>query len=157
MKVKINRWYNALLASLLALLGFDSCSKETETPDEYGAPYAEYQIRGNVTDEDGQPIPGIKARLGHLYDDNDLGQIQVMPYPVDSAETNAKGELQIDAPVYGPDMSMVLTDEDGDLNGGEFLSDTIALSDMKKEQVEEGKGWYQGKYKVSFTRQLKKK
>ena len=42
MKVRFNRWYNALLTALLAMLGYKSCS--LNSPDEYGTPTVDYQV-----------------------------------------------------------------------------------------------------------------
>ena len=137
MKVKINRWYNALLASLLALLGFDSCSKVTETPDEYGAPYADYQVIGTVTDEDGIPVEGIKALLSELipeYTDQEGQNFNT----ISTAQTLADGSFSLDHEFFylEPELAVILQDVDGDANGGEFLPDTVQLKDMKEEQVD---------------------
>ena len=158
MKAKTNHLCNVLAGSMLALLGFESCDRITEQPDEYGAPYAEYQIRGTVTDEDGTPVEGIKAHLSELipeYTDQE-GQNY---YTISTAQTVADGSFSLDHKFfYGePELAVILQDEDGDANSGEFLPDTVQLKDMKEEQVEKGKSWYKGKFRYSFTRLLKKK
>ena len=62
MKVRFNRWYNAVLTALLSMLGFGCSSSEDQTyVAMYGAPADRFQIRGQVTDEAGTPIQGIKA------------------------------------------------------------------------------------------------
>ena len=45
--------FNGLLSSVLALLGY-SCNVLGETPDEYGTPYARYEVKGKVTDKESQ-------------------------------------------------------------------------------------------------------
>ena len=58
MKVRFNRWYNAVLTALLSMLGY-GCSSSEDPTDAlmYGVvPVAEYQIRGQVTDEAGTPV-----------------------------------------------------------------------------------------------------
>lgn len=157
MKKNWKKVSNTLMGSLIATLGFEACDKIIDTPDEYGAPYAEYQVRGTVTDEEGTPIEGIKARMGQFFVDN-AGKEQAF-FDTDSAYTDEKGELTIEGKSFYDETrtAIILTDEDGEQNGGELQSDTIAMRDMKKEQIEEGKGWYQGKFRLSFTRQLKKK
>ena len=67
MKVRFNRWYNAVLTALLSMLGY-SCSSddivdEYGVPVEYGVPTAHFIMKGTVTDEAGTPIQGIKATL----------------------------------------------------------------------------------------------
>lgn len=162
MRVRFNHWYNALIASLLAMLGFDSCSNVTDAPDEYGAPYATYQIRGTVTDEEGNPIPGIKGRLGVVITNPDVSSTLYVAHG-DSAVTDSEGHLIIDniserTHYLVPGRTVVeLKDEDGEANGGDFSADTLRFDDMKKTQLEKGDGWYQGKFEYSFTQKLNKK
>lgn len=162
MRVRFNHWYNALMASLLAMLGFDSCSNVTDAPDEYGAPYATYQIRGTVTDEEGNPIPGIKGRLGVVITNPDVSSTLYVAHG-DSAVTDSEGHLIIDniserTHYLVPGRTVVeLKDEDGEANGGDFSADTLNFDDMKKTQLEKGDGWYQGKFEYSFTQKLNKK
>ena len=60
MKLRSHRWYNAVLAALLSMLGY-GCSSSDE-PVEYGTPHADYMIKGQVTDEAGNPIQGINVK-----------------------------------------------------------------------------------------------
>ena len=161
MRVRFNRWYNTLIASLLAMLGFDSCSNVTDAY-EYGAPYATYQIRGTVTDEEGNPIPGIKGRLGVVITNPDVSSTLYVAHG-DSAVTDSEGHLIIDniserTHYLVPGRTVVeLKDEDSEANGGDFSADTLNFDDMKKTQLEKGDGWYQGKFEYSFTQKLNKK
>ncbi len=160
MKIRIRHCYNALLGSALALLGCDSCTKEEPT-EEYGAPYATYQIRGTVTDKAGNPIPGIKGRLGVEIPNPD-GSKSLYYEGGDSALTDAQGHLNIDnisemTHYLVPGQTVVeLKDEDGEANGGEFSTDTLRVDEMKKEQIEKGSGWYQGKFEYSFEHKMNK-
>ena len=58
----ILKGFNWILAGLLSLLGFSvtSCG----ATDEYGSPYAEYELKGKVTDMNGDPIQGIEINYG---------------------------------------------------------------------------------------------
>ena len=68
MKVKFLHWYNALAATLLSLLGFSSCGEiGNEEPCLYGSPTSSFHAKGNVADEDGTPIKGIKAVVVEDY------------------------------------------------------------------------------------------
>ena len=70
MKVRFNRWYNAVLTTLLSMLGY-SCSLTNDEPDMYGSilmygvvnPDATYEVKGTVTDEGGTPVEGIKTAV----------------------------------------------------------------------------------------------
>ena len=68
MKVRFNRWYNAVLSTLLTMLGFGACS---DSVVEYGTPNADFQIKGQVTYEGGIPIPGIRVRAPYSYIDGE--------------------------------------------------------------------------------------
>ena len=146
MKVRFNRWYNALLTALLAMLGYESCS--LNSPDEYGTPTVDYQVKGFVTDLLGTPIQGIKVRAPYSYIDGSEGQ---------SVLTDENGRFELDefhSMLYG---KLYVEDIDGEDNGGEFQSDTIDIWDLPKKEVEKGSGWYEGKYEVTANIKLKLK
>ena len=146
MKVRFNRWYNALLTALLAMLGYESCS--LNSPDEYGTPTVDYQVKGFVTDLLGTPIQGIKVRAPYSYIDGSEGQ---------NVLTDENGRFELDefhSMLYG---KLYVEDIDGEDNGGEFQSDTIDIWDLPKKEVEKGSGWYEGKYEVTAKIKLKLK
>ena len=146
MKVRFNRWYNALLTALLAMLGYESCS--LNSPDEYGTPTVDYQVKGFVTDLLGTPIQGIKVRAPYSYIDGSEGQ---------NVLTDENGRFELDefhSMLYG---KLYVEDIDGEDNGGEFQSDTIDIWDLPKKEVEKGSGWYEGKYEVTANIKLKLK
>ena len=166
MKVRFNRWYNAVLTALLSMLGF-SCSLDEpdeygSTPVEYGAPHADYILKGTVTDETGTPVQGIKTSLKEVYKDE--GHI----YGMDSIQTNPSGNYQFTyrfgSDFYGKPhetgehIKLIVEDIDGEANGGEFLSDTLDIDYNKAVKVGEGDNhWYAGKYEVTTDVKLKKK
>ena len=65
MKVKFYHWYNFLLGALLSVVGY-GCLSNGDEPVMYGSPTDNYQISGVVTDENGNPVEGIKASLNHV-------------------------------------------------------------------------------------------
>ena len=71
MKVRFNRWYNAVLTALLSILGFGCSSEEPMDmygpPVEYGTPQADFILKGTVTDEIGTPVQGLKTSLKEVY------------------------------------------------------------------------------------------
>ena len=164
MKVRFNRWYNAVLTALLSMLGF-SCSldepEEYGTPVEYGAPHADYILKGTVTDEAGTPIQGIKTSLKEVYKDE--GHI----YGMDSIQTNPSGNYQftyrLGSDFYGNPLGsehikLIVEDIDGEANGGEFLSDTLDIDYDKAVKAGEGDHhWYTGKFEITTDVKLKKK
>ena len=160
MKVRFNRWYNAVLTALLSMLGF-SCSLDEpdeygSTPVEYGTPHADYILKGTVTDEAGTPIKGIKTSLKEVYKD-DTG---TYVFGIDSIQTNESGNYQLKnrGMPYDNRKKLVVEDIDGEANGGEFLNDTLDIDYDKAVKVGEGDHhWYVGKYEVATDVRLKKK
>ncbi len=150
MKVRFTRWYNAVLTALLSMLGYGCSLDEPEmygTPLEYGVPHINYILRGVVTDGAGNPIQGIETKF---YGDLNGG---------DPTKTDTNGNYQIQAMTY-PGLKgckLIVNDIDGEANGGEFLSDTIDVETLPKDEVEKGNGWYQGMYESTANIQMKKK
>lgn len=158
MKVRINRWYNALLTALLSVLGYGCSSEEPMdmygTIVEYGCPHADYIFKGQVTDEAGTPIQGIKTSLKEFFGENAqyIGT-------VDSVLTDASGKYQMGYNgMWSLSTKLVVEDIDGEANGGEFLSDTLDVDHKKALKTKEGDGrWYEGVFEVSQDVKLKKK
>lgn len=158
MKVKLYHWYNAVLTSLLALLGYGCSLSEPElygTPVvEYGTPTVRYSINGEVTDEDGNPIKNIKASVkAGPYEEGNIY------HPIDSTKTDENGTFTIDnlQNFSLGNQILILEDLDGEENGGQFLSDTLQLDKLDKKKVEEEKSaWDAGKCELTGKFYLKK-
>ena len=62
---KLIRGTNWALAGLLSLLGFTGCGKDDngggEISVEYGVPSANFKVLGRVTNEQGQPLGGMRV------------------------------------------------------------------------------------------------
>ena len=159
MKVRFNRWYNAVLTALLSVLGF-SCS--IDEPDEYGpiimeygTPYADYVFKGSVTDEAGTPIQGIKTSLKSVFDNENEHYV----LGLDSVETDISGNYQLKyVGTQDRGLKIIVEDIDGEANGGEFLSDTLDIDYKKAVQTKKSdEFWYEGAYDISQDIKLKKK
>lgn len=155
MKIRFYRWYNGLLASLLAFLGY-GCSLEDPidmygTPVEYGAPTVEFQLKGNVTDEDGKAVQGIKVKV---QEHNWLN--------IDSVKTDVNGKYQLPIRITASNEKglkycrLTVEDTDGAENG-EFKNDTINLNGAEAKKIKDGEGWFNGAYEVNVDVKLKKK
>ena len=53
-----------IIKFLLICLGFKSVVACHGTTEEYGTPYAEYEVKGRVSDAEGTPIQGIRVSMG---------------------------------------------------------------------------------------------
>lgn len=153
MKVRFYRWYNAVLTALLSMLGY-GCSSSDLPPAEYGAPNADYVVKGTITDEDGTPVQGIKAVLKEMPD-----EYPEYSYGIDSTLTDAAGKYQITHNYYRSEgMKLIVKDTDGEANGGEYKSDTIDISKLEAKEIGGGDGhWYRGKYEINADVKLKRK
>ncbi len=143
MKIKILKSYNRLLAFLLSFLGvvMTACEEIGGTNRaEYGAPYAEYQVLGTVTNQDEVGIEGIKVRLTepeHVY-------------AYDSTYTLSDGTY-----------SLVVSMEFMDTLGIQFMDEAAlyqnvdTLVSFTDAVFTNGDGWYQGEATVEFNVELK--
>ena len=121
-------------------LGFKSltaCDTDiwNETP-EYGTPYAEYEVKGRVSDSEGTPISGIKVSMG---EEGSLDSVAV---------TDADGRFHVihgTFPFRDNTFDIQFTDIDGEAGGGLFEEQTVTV---QAEMVEEGDGWDEGDYAV---------
>ena len=153
MKSRSYRWYNAVLAALLSRLGY-GCSFSDE-PVEYGAPHTDYTIKGQVTDESGNPIQGIKTSVKNIFV-NGNGEVYVNP--IDSVQTDASGSYRLKTDWPCESAKIILEDIDGEANGGEFLGDTLDVAYDKAVKTKDGDGkWYNGAYEITQNVKLKKK
>ena len=155
MKVRFNRWYNALLSSLLAMLGFASCSGDDDV-EEYGVLIPNIEWRGTVTNEVEAPIQGISTLVKcAIKDYNDSSKVDY--YTVDSVSTDANGRFVVHAPdTKAPNYKLILQDVDGDANGGTFQSDTLTLTDLVAEEISGDKDALKV-YEIKNKIKLKKK
>ena len=160
--------------SLLALLGFTACSTSpwdeplnmygARPAPEYGTPHVNYVIRGTVTDNDGNPLPGIKVKplMGWWSDDVEKywGNSEDDPRYYGVFHTDADGKVEVitslDAwDAENEDIRIAFEDEDGPQNGGSFARDTLFRKDLDIQKVSDGDGhWLEGKYQIDFQKKL---
>ena len=138
MKVRFYRWYNALLSSLLAMLGFASCSSDEDEGhfvQMYGVVIPNIEWHGTVANEAEAPIQGISTLVKYAIKDyNDPSKVGY--YTVDSVSTDANGRFAVRVPedIMG-NYKLILQDVDGETNGGTFQSDTLTLTDLVAEEI----------------------
>ncbi len=139
---------------LLICLGFKSltaCDVEIwNGTAEYGTPYAEYEVKGRVSDAEGAPVQGIRVSMGESQS-SQLDSVAV---------TDAEGRFHVihgTFPYNDNTFDIQFTDIDGEAGGGLFEEQTVTV---QAEVVEEGDGWDEGDYAVkkdvNVTLELKK-
>ena len=129
MKIKYLKFKNWLLATMAGLLGINMSSCELVAM-EYGCPSANFNVKGKVTDPQGNPIPGIQVN-GNW--DNDI--------------TNASGDYSLSAtadPPYPEDtIQIVFADVDSSENGS-YRNDTASVV-FRHSDLTGGDGhWFEG-------------
>ena len=129
-----------LFKILLAVLGF--ASTITSCRVEYGCPYGDFQLKGNVTDENDAQIKGIRVAVSASYPNPDIEG------PKDTVYTNEKGQyILVNDYFYNFDkVHLKFDDVDGAENGGEF--ETMEV-DARIVQIEDGRDWYSGTFEAS--------
>ena len=134
---------------LFTLLGYGamatSCSEEPsdyEPNCEYGCPWVEFSIKARVVDAEGNPIEGIEAKAGRSVEELDYYECLGL--------TDVDGNLNIESRDKSCPRYMLLTDTDGEANGGEF-QDKIVEIKGSFEQIKEGDGrWFEGVFKAEL-------
>lgn len=131
----------ALLSGLLGLIGY-SCGDEESLM--YGTPTGSYEIKGTVTDDEGNPVEGAKVTVG----DVDSPKC----FNLDSTITDSKGEYLLNGQITTFNekyVRMGCTPKGEDLN-----SETGNIKLIFKG----GDGsWYYGEAEARKDFQLKKK
>jgi putative lipoprotein (rSAM/lipoprotein system) len=159
MKVRVKRWYQAILSALLTILGFETCSVGSDGDDapiicEYGMPFATYNLKGTVTDETGKPIEGIKTSVKYVFD-RPTGETEA--WGIDSVKTDADGQYKLQTDDIHNDIRLIVEDVDGMANGGQFRSDTLSIDRSKAVKTAEGDGnWYMGTFEIRNNIKMKK-
>ena len=123
MKAKLLTRVNALIGLILGLFGFSCVScVEYGVPvpvAEYGCPYATFEAKGKVTDENAQPVQNIRVQIKKneqsafpdIYTDEN-GEYNTFTYngifPLDSVDIIVSDT----ADIYAPDSVRVKVDYD---------------------------------------------
>ena len=148
-----------LLSGVLAMLGFAGCEKAWNGECEYGMPMVDYRVIGEVTDEAGKPLSGIRVIVKDKYLYNKDGDDKhTYNHEGDTVYTDAKGAFQSakinSGGIY--QQRVVFDDVDGEANGGEFSSIDMSIKDLDSKRIKKGDGWYDGEYELSTKVQMKK-
>lgn len=121
-----------LLLAAASLLGFATACENKRTVDMYGTPYIDYNVRGKVTDKEGNPIKGIE-----------VGNQEVKP-----VTSGSDGSYELSGREWSGQTTLTFTDVDGPENGGEFIEKKVAVEFTEADRTEKGEGWHMG----TFTR-----
>jgi len=122
---------------IVILLGFFGICSSCNMPMEYGEPYADYEVKGVITNkENAQPIENIRVIQGSR----------------DTIYTDTEGKYAFNYFDYSPPhperiFHLKVEDIDGEENGGDFATQEIELKITEADRVQKGDGnWYEGKF-----------
>ena len=147
-------WVKSLIGSLLALLGFQACDPATifngpdmygPGPVEYGCPTAVFKFKGEATDEQGKPVPGIRIAVFPRGEEDEYSLR-------DTLFTGKDGKVDTVLTYSWPDTEGIVVkfeDVDGAENGL-FKDKELKGEELKIEQTGEGSGnWYEGEFTIT--------
>ena len=142
MKTALGKGWKWILGFFMGILGFSGCGKIGIFRDEYGCPYADYKLLGDVKDTKGKPIQGIRVVYDRLPEDEKWGK--------DTLYTDSKGHFEKDLSDFmlRVNTEIRFDDVDGEANGS-FRSKVITDKDTEVEQTKKGdKKWYEGAFSI---------
>ena len=164
-------WVKSLIGTILTLLGFHSCDPSTviEEPEmygpgpdkwedmtaEYGSPYVVYKINGEATDQEGNPIEGIRMIVKPNGSDSSI-------WETDTLYTGADGKVAKTIRNYDslkPDKMLVSVDDVDGEEHGSFESKTLDTDALSIERTGESvSSWdWGGEYTITAKAVLEKK
>ncbi len=140
----------SLLALLLSFLGLGGGCEVIE-PVMYGSPYANYSVKGTVTDENGNPIKDLEVRLYGVttYE----GKEYSIPNHLEPVKTDQQGTyyLEMSYGSYYDKLQINVKDIDGAANGGEFASDSLRSGTLTFLKDKDDKNmWFVGNADISM-------
>lgn len=132
---------NVLLGSVLTMLGFNGCGENPfNSVCLYGTPYANFDVKGAVLNEDGDKLEGMKVTTKEVYQEQNT---VVWANVLQQSSTDARGRYQHQGRWYphGVDDSQVLRVVVEDPKGA-YAADSV---DVELTHTKEGKGdWCDG-------------
>ena len=125
------------LAFIFSILGFSLCACM-----KYGIPYAAFEVKGQVTDTEEQPLKDIRVVVGRS----------------DSIRTDSLGRYRhlVECNATSFVVPIEAIDVDGEANGGEFAPTTVYVA-ISKNDFKDDAEWEVGKATKEVNIKLEKK
>ena len=136
-----------LCIALLAVLGF-SCSDDEEENIlcMYGTPTGAFEVKGEVTDADGKPVANAEVRVTEP-------EASSIPYSYAKGVTDAAGSFSLECSGVtigkGSKLKVVCIPADASIEADSML--------VGVKRIEEGEGWYTGKWAATASFRLHSK
>ena len=141
---KLVKFWDKIIVVLLGVVGLSNIIYSCAT--KYGEPYAEYEIKGVITDKKAsKPIQNIQVTR------------QIYQEYGDTIYTDANGKYAF-YDINRSDFNIKFEDIDGEENGGEFETKEMDIKFTEADRVEKGDGdWYKGKFAKTVNIELEHK
>jgi putative lipoprotein (rSAM/lipoprotein system) len=160
MKKFILKPYDKIIIALLTLIGSLTGCDYINTPAEYGVPYADYEIKGTVTDSImSSPVEHVRVTVtqNRTFTRNDSALVHIDTLAVKETDSAGKYDIQFHTfPLEAQTFKVKAEDIDGTANGGEFIPQQKSIL-FTNSDLSGGKGWYNGKAVKTIDIKLKKK
>ena len=161
---KLIRVTNWALAGLLSLLGFTGCGKDDngggEISVEYGAPSANFKVLGRVTNEQGQPLGGMRVVASEVTAVWGKGPEQCYSGLLrDTVYTASDGSFVREYSLFPADSVYIHMKIEDSAEPSVYDSDSVTVGFAKGDLKGSTKHWYRGaaEKKVNVTLKRKKK
>lgn len=142
-----------LIALFSAALGIiaPGCQNDLDKPCMYGTPYADYEIKGLVTNEENEPLENIEVTIGY----KETTQGEFFPLRMEPLYTGKDGKFQSDIFNTFPGTYLTLKFEDKE---GIYQARTASGTFKFVEDKKKDNPWYAGRataeVNVKLTKQL---
>lgn len=143
MKRKVRTCLEILCSGMLAMLGFPSCDNEVE--DMYGTVYSKFEINGEVTDENGNPVDDAMVIVRSLSTEDGFETA----YGCDTVKTETSGKYIVTGSGTQSKVRVVAQDPSGKLE-----ADSTEVN-LDYKNIDSKNIW--GRYKADATVNFKLK
>ena len=161
---KLIRGTNWALAGLLSLLGFTGCGKDDngggEISVEYGVPSSNFKVLGRVTNEQGQPLGGMRVVASEVTTIWGKGPEQCYSGLLrDTVYTASDGSFVREYSLFPADSVYIHMKIEDTAEPSVYDSDSIAVGFAKGDLKGGDNRWFEGaaEKEVNVTLKRKKK
>ena len=150
-----------IIIALLGLIGLlTGCDFIHSPVAEYGVPYADYEMKGTVTDSiTSTPVQNIRVTVTRTQTYTEKDSTLTHTDTLTSKQTDTAGKYDLRFEYFPTDnltFEIKTEDIDGQANGGNFSTVKRQIT-FKNSELSGGKGWYNGKAVKTIDIKLKKK
>ena len=146
MKAKCLKSINAILVFLLGVLGFSGCDRMSV---EYGVPYADLDIEGQVSNEETEALPNIQIVVRQGWKDG-VGTLYWQEY-ADTFYTDSEGNFQRHyGNIFPLEYHRIIANDTSGVYASDSVETTVSYTGGDRH-------WYDGQATLNVDFVLKKR